>query len=133
MSYFEGVGFRSDFRFGKLWAKIGKFWYFGPKSIDFLILTKFCKYPISKVLILNLTLVFKNTELPSPNLGILDQKNQLSNLTEIILHLQLCDSSDSFQLYVRTKIPKCGINWTKPITASWGKFVKVLISSTKFF
>ena len=37
-----------------------KFGHFGPKSINFLILTKFCLYPILKVLISNLTLLFEN-------------------------------------------------------------------------
>ena len=35
--------------------------------------------------------------------------------------------------YVRTKIPICGINGTKPINASWRKFVKVLFQVKDFF
>ena len=33
-----------------------------PKSINFLTLTKYCRYPISKVLISNLTFIFENLE-----------------------------------------------------------------------
>ena len=51
-----------------------KFGHFGPKSINFLILTKFCMYPILDVLVLNLALAFENFEPKFPNLGILDQK-----------------------------------------------------------
>ena len=57
--YFEGVDFKSDIRFQKFWAEIPKFGHVGPKGINLLILTKFCKYPILKVLILNLTFVFE--------------------------------------------------------------------------
>ena len=35
---------------------------FGPKSMNFLILMKFCMYPISKVLILNPSFAFENFE-----------------------------------------------------------------------
>ena len=70
----------------KFWAQMPNVWlflkalspnafgHFGPKSISSLILTKFRMYHISKVLISNLTLVFKNFEPKSPNLGILSQK-----------------------------------------------------------
>ena len=60
--------------FFTLWAHMPKFGYFGSISINFLILTKFCMYPISKVLISNLTLVFENFGLKCPNLGIFGQK-----------------------------------------------------------
>ena len=50
--------FSASFRFYKFWAEMPKFGYFGPKSINFLILTKFCLYPISKVLISNLAFAF---------------------------------------------------------------------------
>ena len=39
-----------------------KFGHFGPKSVNFLILAKFRMYPISKVLISNLILVFGKFE-----------------------------------------------------------------------
>ena len=61
-----------------------KLGHFGQKSINFLILTKFCMYPILKVLISNLTFVFENVELKSPNLGILSQKYKLANLNETL-------------------------------------------------
>ena len=72
--YFEHIDFKCLICFWELWAQIPKFGHFRPKSMKFLILTKFCLYSISKVLISNLRLVFE-TFLPiSPNLGILDQK-----------------------------------------------------------
>ena len=46
----------------------------GPKSINFLILAKFHMYPISNVLISNLTLIFKNFDPKFSNIGILGQK-----------------------------------------------------------
>ena len=46
---------------------------------------KFRMYLISKVLISNLTLIFKKFEPKSPNLGIFDQKiPKFSNLNEIL-------------------------------------------------
>ena len=50
--------------FLKLRAQISKYWHFGSKCINFLNLTKFCLYPITKVLIFgfDLTLVFENFE-----------------------------------------------------------------------
>ena len=38
---FEGADFKSDICYRKFWAQIPKFQHFRPKSIDFLILTKF--------------------------------------------------------------------------------------------
>ena len=60
--------------FFTLRTQMPKFWYFGSISINFLILTKFCMYPISNVLTSNLTLVFENFGPKSPNLGIFGQK-----------------------------------------------------------
>ena len=53
---------------------MSNFEHFEPKRINFLVLTKFRLYPISKVMISNLTFVFQNFEHKSPNLGILSQK-----------------------------------------------------------
>ena len=44
---------------------MSKFRYFGPKSINFLILIKFRGNPISKVLISNLTFSFYGSQQPS--------------------------------------------------------------------
>ena len=49
-------------------------WAFWVKSINFLILTKFCLYSISKILISNLTFVFESFQSKFPNLGIMGQK-----------------------------------------------------------
>ena len=48
--YYEGADFKSDIRIEKL-AKTNKVSLFGPKDTNFLILTKFCLYLVSKVLI----------------------------------------------------------------------------------
>ena len=56
--YFEGADFESDICFQTFLAETSKFEHFRPKSINFLILTKFCLYVISKVLISNLTFAF---------------------------------------------------------------------------
>ena len=55
---FEGSDIKSDICFQKLRAQIPKFEHFGPKRINFLILTKFSLYAISKVLISNLIFAF---------------------------------------------------------------------------
>ena len=47
---------------------------FGAKRINFLILTKFCMYPILNVLISNLLFGFEKLEPKGSNLDILDQK-----------------------------------------------------------
>ena len=60
-----------------------KFGHFGSKSINFLILTKFCMYPISKVLTSNPTFVFKNFEHKSPNLGITNFKTNFKKNSHI--------------------------------------------------
>ena len=68
---------RNDPKFqnwGNLEAQMPKSRHFGPKIINFLILTKFRMYPILKVLISNLTFVFESFEPKSPNLGTLGQK-----------------------------------------------------------
>ena len=70
--------------FFKFWAQMPKFEHFWPKSINLLILTKFPMYPISKVLISNLSFVFKNVEPKSLNLGILGQRVLISNLNKIL-------------------------------------------------
>ena len=67
----ENLEFFTDFQILIPYAQIC---HFGPKSIIFLILTKFCMCPILKVLISNLTFVFKNLEPKSKHLGILGQK-----------------------------------------------------------
>ena len=51
-----------------------KFGHFGPKSINFLILTKFRMYSILDMLISNLSFVFENYVPKCINLGILGQK-----------------------------------------------------------
>ena len=56
---------------GRLLRQILNVGRFGPKSMNFLILTKFCMYPISNVLILNLTLAFENFETKFQYLSIL--------------------------------------------------------------
>ena len=58
LPYFKGPHFKSDISFRVFW----KSEYFGPKSINFLILTKFCLYAISKVLISNLTFTFYGSQ-----------------------------------------------------------------------
>ena len=60
--------------FPKFWAQRPKFGHFGLKLINVLILTKFPLYPISQVLISNLTFVFQNFEPKCPNVGLLVQK-----------------------------------------------------------
>ena len=74
-----------NFKFGEIWNFLLSFvfqslspnaqiWAFGPKSINFLVLMKFCIHPILYVLISNLSFVFEYLEPKFPNLGILDQK-----------------------------------------------------------
>ena len=58
--YFEGTDFKFVICLWKFWAQRAIFWHFGPKSISFLILTKFCMHPFSNVLISNLALIFEN-------------------------------------------------------------------------
>ena len=72
--YFDCADFKSDIGIWKFWAQIPKYGHFGSKSINFLILAKFCLYPISKVLISNLTLVIEKFEPKCPNMDLLDQK-----------------------------------------------------------
>ena len=100
----------------------------GQKSINFLILTKFWLYRISKVLILNLKFTFENFK-PISKFGRFGPKS--INLLILIKLFYIYFDGGDFSYYIRTKIRKCG-NGTKPINASWGNFVKVLISSTKF-
>ena len=75
--YFEGAGLKSDICFPKFWAQMPKPGHFGPKSINFLILMKFCLYPGSKVLISNQTFVFKNSKTKFPDFGVLSKKNPI--------------------------------------------------------
>ena len=82
--YFQAADFKSDIGFRKFLAQIPKFGHFGLKSINFLILMKFCMYTISNVLIANLTLAFEKFEPKSLNLGIMGKKYQFSNLNEIL-------------------------------------------------
>ena len=77
--YYEGADFRSDICFEKFWAQTSKFRLFGPKSINFLILTKFCLYRVSNLQILAICVKKK--------------KKKINFLTK--LHLPLFDSSDS--------------------------------------
>ena len=63
---------------------IPDFGHFGPKSINLLILTKFCMYPNSKVLISNLVLVLEKFEAKCPNQGIFGQKVSTMYLNEIL-------------------------------------------------
>ena len=58
--YIKDTDFKADIGFWKFWAQMPKFGDFGPKSINLLILIKLCLYPILKVLMSNLTLVFQN-------------------------------------------------------------------------
>ena len=58
--YFECVDFTFVICFWKSRTQFPKFGHFEPKSINFLILTKVCLYPISEVLISNLTFAFEN-------------------------------------------------------------------------
>ena len=57
MHYFQDLDFKSEIAFWKFLAQIPKFRHFGPKSIDSLILSKFRMYPVSNVLISDLTLL----------------------------------------------------------------------------
>ena len=69
--YYEGADFKSDIRFQNFWAQTPKFKHFGPKGVNFLILTNFCLYSVSKVLISNKTFVFENFKPKSSNFGVL--------------------------------------------------------------
>ena len=60
--YFESADLKSGICFPKFWAQMPNFGHSGSKSINFLILTKFPLYPVSKVLISNLTFVFQDFE-----------------------------------------------------------------------
>ena len=62
---FKGADFKSDNFFRKFWAQTTKFEHFGPKSVNFLILTKFCLYAIPKVLVSNLPFAFCGSYQPS--------------------------------------------------------------------
>ena len=86
---FEGTDFKSDIRLSKVWAKMPKFGYFEPKSINFLILIFsiisqinliFFIYPISKILISNLKFVLENFKM----WAFWAKKYQLSDLNEIL-------------------------------------------------
>ena len=81
--FFEGADLKSDIGFEKFRAQMPKLRHFRSKCTIFLMLTKFCLYTISKVLISNLTLVFKNVEPKYPNLDILGEKVVISNLNKI--------------------------------------------------
>ena len=74
MLYFVGADFKCDICFPKCSAQVPNFGHFRPKSIVFLLLTKFYLYLISKVMISNLRIVFQNFKHKFPNLGILDQE-----------------------------------------------------------
>ena len=60
--------------FFKFQAQIPKFGHFGPKKYLLSNLHEIFMYPISNVLISNLTLLFEDVEPKSPNMGILRQK-----------------------------------------------------------
>ena len=72
--YLEDADFKTGINFRKVGAKILYYGHFGSKSIDVLILTKFCLYPIWKMLISNLTLVFEILEPKFFIMGIVGQK-----------------------------------------------------------
>ena len=72
--YFECAYFKFVICLWKFRAQMPKFEHFGPKGINFLILTKFCVYPILNVMLSNLSFVFENFEPKYPNLGIFGQK-----------------------------------------------------------
>ena len=82
----KDTDFKCNIDFQKFWVKIPKIGHFGPKSINFLILTKFCMYSISTVLISNMLFALKDFELKSPNLGILGQEA----LTLILTKIRMC-------------------------------------------
>ena len=82
----KDTDFNCNIDFQKFWVKIPKIGHFGPKSINFLILTKFCMYSISTVLISNMLFALKDFELKSPNLGILGQEA----LTLILTKIRMC-------------------------------------------
>ena len=84
--YFKDTDFKCNIDFQKFWVKIPKIGHFGPKSINFLILTKFCMYSISTVLISNRLFVLKDFELKFPNLGIFGQEA----LTLILTKIRIC-------------------------------------------
>ena len=58
-----------------------KFEHFGQKSINFLILTKFCLNPILTMLISNLIFVFENFDPKFQNLDIFVQKYEQKYFT----------------------------------------------------
>ena len=64
------LAFKFDIGFQKFWSQMPKSGYFGPKSINVLILTKFRMCTTLNVLISSLTFVFKNFEHKSPNCSI---------------------------------------------------------------
>ena len=79
--------------FQKIVAQMPKFGYFGKRRINFLILTKFCLYPILKVLISNLALVLENFKPKCSNLEILGQNYLLFNFSKIsyVLYFECAD------------------------------------------
>ena len=75
ISKFEKSGIIYWFLFCKLRAQMPKSGYSRSVSINFLVMEKFCVYPISKIPgILNLTLVFESFGSKCPNLRILGKK-----------------------------------------------------------
>ena len=69
------LAFKFGIGFQKFWSQMAKSGYFGPKSINVLILTKFRMCTTLNVLISNLTFVFKNFEHKFPNCSI--KKSQI--------------------------------------------------------
>ena len=105
--YYEGADLKSDIHFQKCWAQTPKFRDFGPKGINFLILTKFGLQPVSKVLISNQIFVFKNFKPKSPNFGVSGQKS-INFLILTKFHLPLFDGSD-FNYMFKQKSKNMGL------------------------
>ena len=112
-----------------------KFGYFESISINFLIITKFCLYPISKVLISNLTFAFENFKPKSPNFSILDRKNiNLLLLTKFCLHAILgCWFQTWHSLSVVLSLPSTHVTRTNSMPLFCNLFEKgFFVFSQKF-
>ena len=70
----KNLNFCSSFHFSNFEPKCPKFGILGQKIIYFLILIKFCQYPLLKLPTSNLKFIFENFEPKYSNLGVLGQK-----------------------------------------------------------
>ena len=119
--YFEGADFNSQIGFWKFRFQMSKFGHSGSKSINFLILMKFCMYPISKVLTSNPTFVFKNFERKSAIWGLLILKLILTRSRTYPISTVLISNLTLVFENLESKSPKMGILVQKVSNlSSWG-------------